>query len=61
MESYNNIFKDMSNTSINVRLKEIGIEYEFLKQEILRICDRLEVLEKDYIKAKEELKKRGVE
>jgi hypothetical protein len=51
----------MSNTSINVRLKEIGIEYEFLKQEILRICDRLEVLEKDYIKAKEELKKRGVE
>jgi hypothetical protein len=61
MESYNNTFNDMSNTNINVKLKEIGIEYEFLKQEILRICDRMETLEKDYIKGKEELKKRGIE
>jgi len=61
MEYYNNDYSEMSNTNINVKLKEIGIEYEFIKQEILKLCDKLEVLEKNYNKGKEELKKRGIE
>ena len=61
MELYNNNFTEMSNTNIKMKLKEIGINYEFMKQEILKLCDNLEVLEKEYIKGKEELKKRGVE
>jgi hypothetical protein len=61
MESYNNKFNEMSNTNINVKIKEIGIEYDFIKQQILKLCDKLEVLEKEYNKGKEELKKRGFE
>lgn len=61
MELYNNDFNDLSNTTINVKIKEIKIEYDFLKGEILKICDKLETLEKMYNKGKEELKKRGIE
>ena len=61
MESYNNEFNEMSNASINLKLKEIGINYEYVKQEILKLCDNLEILEKEYKKGKEELKKRGIE
>lgn len=61
MESYNNKFGEMSNTNINVKIREIGIEYDFIKQQILKLCDKLEVLEKEYNKGKEELKKRGFE
>jgi|LakMenE18May11ns_1017448.scaffolds.fasta_scaffold9959649_49 hypothetical protein len=61
MELYNNDFNDLSNTSINVKIKEIKIEYDFLKEEIIKICDKLEILEKVYNKGKEELKKRGIE
>lgn len=61
MESYNNEFSEMSNASINLKLKEIGINYEYVKQEILKLCDNLEILEKEYKKGKEELKKRGIE
>lgn len=61
MESYNNKFSEMSNTNIKMKMKEIGINYEYVKQEILKLCDSLELLEKEYNKGKEELKKRGVE
>lgn len=61
MELYNNDFNDLSNTTINVKIKEIKIEYDFLKEEIIKICDKLEILEKMYNKGKEELKKRGIE
>jgi hypothetical protein len=61
MELYNNDFNDLSNTTINVKIKEIKMEYDFLKEEILKICDKLETLEKMYNKGKEELKKRGIE
>ena len=45
MELYNNDFNDLSNTSINVKIKEIKIEYDILKEEIIKICDKLEILE----------------
>lgn len=61
MEYYNSQYNEMSNATINLKLKEIGIEYDYIKQEILKFCDKLEVLEKEYKRAKEELKKRGVE
>ena len=61
MELYNNDFNDLSNTTINVKIKEIKMEYDFLKEEIIKICDKLEILEKMYNKGKEELKKRGIE
>lgn len=61
MEYYNDNFSEMSNASIKVKLKEIGTEYEFMKQEILKLCDKLEFLEKYYNKGKDELKKRGIE
>ncbi len=61
MELFNNNFSDQSNTNIKVKIKEIGIEYEFTKQQIVKLCDKLELLEKLHNKAKEELTKRGVE
>lgn len=60
MESFNNI-SELSNSTIKVKNKEIEMEYGFIKQEILRLCDKLEELEVQYNKGKEELKKRGVE
>lgn len=59
MELYSD-FKEMSNANIKVKLKEIGNEYEFIKQEILKCCDKLKVLEETYNKANEELKRRGL-
>jgi hypothetical protein len=61
MESFNNNFSELSNTNIKVKIKEFGMEYEFTKQQIVKLCDKLEELEKNYKKAKEELTKRGVE
>ena len=37
------------------------MDYGFIKQEILKLCDKLQDLEEQYNKGKEELKKRGVE
>ena len=52
MESYNNEFSEMSNASIKLKLREIGTNYEYIKQEILKLCDNLEILEKEYKKGK---------
>lgn len=60
MELYNNDFKEMSNTNIKVKLKEIELEYQNVKNTLLKLCDELEVLEKMYKSGEEELKKRGL-
>lgn len=60
MELSNNDFKEMSNTNIKVKLKEIELEYQNVKNTLLKLCDDLEVLEKIYKSGEEELKKRGL-
>ena len=60
MELSNNDFKEMSNTNIKVKLKEIELEYQNVKNTLLKLCDELEVLEKMYKSGEEELKKRGL-
>ena len=60
MELSNNDFKEMSNTNIKVKLKEIELEYQNVKNTLLKLCDDLEALEKIYKSGEEELKKRGL-
>lgn len=56
----NKDIKEMSNTSIKVKLKEIEFEYQTIKNDILILCDKLEELQKIYEIGSEELKNRGL-
>jgi hypothetical protein len=56
----NKDIKDMSNTNIKVKLKEIEFEYQTIKNDILILCDKLEELQKIYEIGSEELKNRGL-
>jgi len=56
----NKDIKEMSNTNIKVKLKEIEFEYQTIKNEILILCDKLEELQKIYEIGSEELKNRGL-
>lgn len=56
----NKDIKEMSNTNIKVKLKEIEFEYQTIKNDILILCDKLEELQKIYEIGSEELKNRGL-
>ena len=53
-------FSKLSNSEINIKKMGYENEYNVKKQKIIELVGRLEVLDKLYIEANEELKKRGV-
>lgn len=52
-------FSKMSNANILNIMKEYENEYEATKNKVNILLDKLEELDKKYIKSKEELNKRG--
>lgn len=52
-------FSKMSNANILNSMKEYENEYEATKNKVNILLDKLEELDKKYIKSKEELNKRG--
>jgi hypothetical protein len=53
-------FSKMSNSELNVKLMTYDNEYDIRKTKIIDLVHELEDLDFLYIKAKEELEKRGV-
>lgn len=53
-------FSEMSNADINIKMLEYSKEYDVKKNTIIKLVHELEDLDKIYIKANEELKKRGM-
>ena len=53
-------FSKLSNSEINIKKMGYENEYNIKKQKIIELVGRLEELDKLYIEANEELKKRGV-
>ena len=53
-------FTKMSNAEINIKMMGYYNEYKVKKDKIINLIHELEDLDYLYIKAKEELKKRGV-
>jgi hypothetical protein len=53
-------FSKLSNSEINIKKMGYENEYNVKKQKIIELVSRLEELDKLYIEANEELKKRGV-
>jgi hypothetical protein len=53
-------FSKLSNSEINIKKMGYENEYNVKKQKIIELVGRLEELDKLYIEANEELKKRGV-
>lgn len=53
-------FTKMSNAEINIKMMGYDNEYKVKKDKIINLIHELEDLDYLYIKAKEELKKRGV-
>lgn len=53
-------FTKLSNSEINIKLMGYENEYEIKKGKIIELVHDLEDLDKLYINAKNELKKRGV-
>lgn len=53
-------FSKLSNAEINLKVKGYEDEYNVKKSQIVTLVHDLEELDKLYIKAKEELKKRGI-
>jgi hypothetical protein len=53
-------FSKMSNSEINLAIMGYESEYSVKKSKIISLVGELEKLDKLYIKANEELKKRGV-
>ena len=53
-------FTKLSNSEINIKLMGYENEYEIKKGKIIELVHDLEELDKLYINAKNELKKRGV-
>jgi len=53
-------FTKLSNSEINIKLMGYENEYEIKKSKIIELVHDLEDLDKLYISAKNELKKRGV-
>lgn len=56
----NDDFSKLSNAEINLKVKGYEDEYNVKKSQIVTLVHDLEELDKLYIKAKEELKKRGI-
>ena len=53
-------FSGLSNSEINIKILGYTNEYNHKKDEVIRLIGELAELDKLYIKAKEELNKRGV-
>jgi len=53
-------FTKLSNSEINIKIMGYENEYEIKKSKIIELVHDLENLDKLYINAKNELKKRGV-
>ena len=53
-------FNKMSNSEINLKIMNYTNEYDVRKNKIIELIHELEDLDYLYIKANEELKKRGV-
>ena len=53
-------FSKMSNSEINIKIMGYKNEYDIRKSKVIEIIHELEDLDYLYIKANEELKKRGV-
>ena len=53
-------FSKMTNAEINLKIIGYNNEYDATKEKIVKMVGRLQELDKLYIKANEELKKRGV-
>lgn len=53
-------FSKMTNAEINLKIIGYNNEYDVTKEKIVKMVGRLQELDKLYIKANEELKKRGV-
>ena len=53
-------FSKMTNAEINLKIMGYNNEYDVIKEKIVKLVGRLQELDKLYIKANEELKKRGV-
>ena len=57
----NNIdFSKLSNSEINIKMKSYDDEYNVKKSKIISLVSELQDLDYLYMKAKEELSKRGV-
>ena len=53
-------FKKMSNAEINLKMKGYDNEYSVRKEKIIQLVHELEDLDFLYIKAKEEIDRRGI-
>ena len=53
-------FSKMTNAEINLKIMGYSNEYDTTKEKIVKLVGKLQELDKLYIKANEELKKRGV-
>lgn len=53
-------FSKMSNSEINLKIMSYDNEYDIRKSKIINLVHELEDLDFLYLKAKEELEKRGV-
>lgn len=53
-------FSKLSNSEINIKIMSYENEYEIQKKKIIELVHNLEELDKLYIDAKNELKKRSV-
>lgn len=53
-------FSKMTNAEINLKIMGYSNEYDVIKEKIVKMVGKLQELDKLYIKANEELKKRGV-
>lgn len=53
-------FSKMTNAEINLKIIGYNNEYDVTKEKIVKLVGKLQELDKLYIKANEELKKRGV-
>jgi len=53
-------FKKLSNAEINIKMKNYDNEYSVKKSQIIQLVHDLEDLDYVYIKAKEELERRGI-
>ena len=54
----NTNWEQISNSEIHMKLQSMEMEYENIKNKINILLDKLDSLDKEYIKGKKELKKR---
>lgn len=52
------VYKNMSNADIKIEIEKLKNLFETKKQEIVKICDEMNKIERDYLSAKRELEMR---